>query len=207
MVAASPLPAERLWHSREWIDYVKKCVRGFRHRSLSTALNEHDWDDIAQTAIIHIWKKRAQYCTDSPLKPWLKVVTLHQIQNQLRARFAGKGRRQMAAQLKWHFRNPRPFLTRTVWPDAMQEEVRLEPDMIDPRTVPHENVTLDDFAGLGRREKVTLKLLSSHRNPAAVARHLNGGKKVKRGASGQQRLYREREMLRGLYRKALNQPR
>lgn len=189
-----------LWDTREWSDYIAYVVKSYRSYSNFKGLNDHDWDDITQIARIHAWKKRRFYRKDQPLKPWLKVVTLNQIQNQLRNRFhhSKKG----ASLYKWYLRTPRSIITKTVAPNSVQEEVRYEPDMIDPRTTNHP-VMREDLGALPRRLEFTLGLLTNADNVAEVAKNLNGGRRPKRGNSMQQRIYKHRKELRGYYRKAI----
>lgn len=196
-----PKKSHPIWDKRDWADYVRECVRFYRSRSLSTALNHHDWDDITQLCLIHVWKKRKLYQKNRPLKPWLKVVTLNQIQNQIRNRLChcDKG----AALYRWYLRTPKSLVTRTVYVDSMREEVKYEPDAIDPRTLRHE-IGMEDLGHLKREEKMALHLLMKYETPAKAARYLNGGKRIKARSTKQQSLYKQRKKLQQIYEKALN---
>lgn len=188
-----------LWDSREWIDYVRKTVRGYRYTSRAQ-LNDHDWDDIAQIATIHAWKKRALYDESKPLKPWLKVVTLSQIRNEIRNRVVYGGSK--SATLRHYVENPSPILTRNVIVSRGVEEVQYEPDAIDPRTLPG-CLQREDLPKLGEIERETLTRLMDCPKPSRVVkRELKKGKV--RGHRNLVQLYKRRDDLRAIYRAALN---
>lgn len=194
---ASP---ESLWHSREWVDYVRKVVSYYRTTS-AVRLNSHDWDDIAQIAAIHVWKKRALYDPAKPFKPWLKAVTLTQVKNQIRNRLIyGRGK---ASTLKYLLRNPGSLTTKTVNVARGVEEVVYEPDAVDPRTLRPE-LTLEDFPRLNPRDTETLATLLDCPQPTRAIKRAKKKGKLKPGDASRQMLYKNRKRLRAIYTAVLN---
>lgn len=199
---ASP---ETLWRSREWADYVREVVRYYRYNVSVARLNHHDWDDIAQIAMIHVWNKRAHYDPAKPLKPWLKTVVLMQVKNGIRNRVVFG--RSNCAQFRRSLSHPMPLVTKTVNVTRGIEEVVYEPDAIDPRSTWPEEMTIERMSKVKPRDALLLERLLSCNDLTTWALKESGAKSLrsKRARRVYVRLHKGRQRLQQSYRAALNQ--
>lgn len=82
--------------SREVCNHIKSVVNRRRQAYLHVPFNAHDWDDIAQTIMIHVCRKWRMWKGDT-WKKWVNVIVQNQLKNQFRDRildFNNKGPHQ-----------------------------------------------------------------------------------------------------------------
>lgn len=68
----------------ECYDIIDGVVKKFQKKWQLKAINWFDFDDVAQTVKIHIYKKWHLWDQSRPLEPWAARITSHQIRNIIR---------------------------------------------------------------------------------------------------------------------------
>ncbi len=191
-----------IWKTQDWFTIGRYYTQSFR-RGSTAPLNSHDWDDIAQVALIRLWRQREQHDASRPFKPWCKTLIHNAMRHGLRARFKYSPKHK-ASKHKFYLRNPYRLLTKTVITTSLTEEVVYLPDAIDPRTcgtvIQHE-----DLGELSRKDAEALKAVLLHGSVAKAAKH--SVKKSLKGSRKAMRVYNSLRdsmlNLRVAYQKAL----
>ncbi len=153
---------------RGWSDYVKNCVEQYRW-SRRLPLNHHDWDDIKQACLIRAWEKRKTFNEErGSFLSWLKTLALNQTRNEVRSRFSFGPR--TCSRFRRRFLYPQSIHTKTVTTVLGEEEIRYEPDAVDPRTCLVELPTREELiAELDKTETRHFKVIERKMpNPGSV---------------------------------------
>ncbi len=193
--------AKSVWNTNDWVKIIKGFVKQTEDRLWHlNNINYHDWRDIEQEIIIHIWKKRGLYNKNLPFSPWVKRIVGNQIKNALRKRFKFHNNKiKKNIILKHRFKFPIPLTTKSIfYKNTLNECVVYQPDVID-------NLTIDK--NLPDTQELIQTLKNSEKD---IFNQLILGKSIKATANSiniktkPARVYQIRARIRDKYNKLVN---